>query len=168
MDVRYPIGKFQVDGTITEQQIAEWIQDISELPQKMSKLISELSEDQLNSSYRDGGWTVKQVVHHVADSHMNAFIRFKLALTEDNPTIKPYFEERWATLSDTTEAPVALSLSIIEGLHQRWVMLLNSKPDLTKTFYHPELDRSIRLDENVGMYAWHGNHHLAHIKLVQQ
>ncbi|WP_420849533.1 YfiT family bacillithiol transferase [Paenibacillus montanisoli] len=162
---RFPIGEFEWEGEISEGQRAAWIEDINALPALLRSAVSGLSEEQLDTPYRDGGWTVRQVVHHIADSHMNSFIRFKLSLTEDNPTIRPYYEDRWAELADTKSAPIELSLSLIEALHERWSRLLGSlsEKDYCRTFFHPESKRTFRLDYNLGVYAWHGKHHLAHI-----
>lgn len=169
MDIRYPIGTFAWEGEISSQQREIWIQEIKELPKKLKETVKGLTEEQLNLSYREGGWTVRQVVHHIADSHMNSYMRFKLALTEELPTIKPYFEERWALLQDSTEADIDLSLVLIEALHMRWVILLESMDDtqFKRQFHHPESNQLTSLDYNLGIYAWHGNHHTAHIKIVR-
>lgn len=163
-DPRYPIGKFHFDGPPSEEQRASFINDIEHTPVAMRAAIKDLSPQQLDTPYRDGGWTVRQVAHHVPDSHMNAYMRFKLALTEDEPTIKPYAEDRWAQLADTQSTPVEVSLALLESLHQRWVRLLHSlKPeDWKKTFRHPELGL-VSLERNLASYAWHGKHHVAHI-----
>lgn len=165
MDLRYPIGKFTNEGEIGPEQRAKWIEEIAELPALLRAAVSNLSEEQLNTPYREGGWQVRQVVHHIADSHMNSLIRFKLALTEDHPTIRPYEEARWAELSDSTIEPIESSLVLIESLHRKWVTLLQSMDDtqFARTFYHPGSGETVRLDQCLGMYAWHGRHHLAHI-----
>jgi uncharacterized damage-inducible protein DinB len=165
MDLRYPIGEFEFVGEISEEQRNKWIDDIEEMPEQLKSAVKDLSEEQLNTPYREGGWTIRQVVHHIADSHMNSLIRFKLALTEEEPSIKPYYEDRWAELGDTIEAPIDLSLSLLEALHKRWVLLLRTmKPaDFDSTFYHPQSREATRLDKNLGIYAWHGKHHIAHI-----
>ena len=126
MDARFPIGHFETNGDITEAQRMEWMNDIEQLPSLLAAAVKGLTQEQLDTPYRDGGWTVRQVVHHIADSHMNSFMRFKLALTEDHPTIKPYYEDRWAELADTVRAPIELSLTLIEALHIRWSLLLRS------------------------------------------
>ncbi|RJX37612.1 putative metal-dependent hydrolase [Paenibacillus pinisoli] len=164
-DIRYPIGTFHHDGEIDAAQRKSWIYEIASLPEQLGEAVSGLSSEQLSTPYRDGGWTVRQVIHHVADSHMNAYIRLKLALTEDNPVIKPYYEDRWAELQDTELEPVETSLALLASLHRRWTTLLQSLPGEAygRTFYHPEQGTSIPLDVNLGMYAWHGRHHLAHI-----
>lgn len=163
MDERYPIGKFQHDGEITKDVVNGWINEIEALPGLLREAVKGLDEDQLDTPYRTGGWTVRQVVHHLADSHMNAFIRLKLALTEQNPVIKPYNEAEWAKLPDSQLA-VDISLSLLESLHIRLVKLLRSlsPADLEKTFIHPE-SGEVPVGKNIGIYSWHGRHHLAHI-----
>ena len=165
MDARFPIGHFETNGDITEAQRMEWMNDIEQLPSLLAAAVKDLTQEQLDTPYRDGGWTVRQVVHHIADSHMNSFMRFKLALTEDRPTIKPYYEDRWAELADTVRAPIDLSLTLIEALHTRWGLLLRSmsESDYARSFFHPESEMFVRLDYNLGTYSWHGRHHLAHI-----
>jgi uncharacterized damage-inducible protein DinB len=165
MDHRYPIGRYHWDKEITEVDRQKWIAEIAALPERLQAAVTGLSDEQLDTPYRKGGWTIRQVVHHLADSHMNSLIRFKLALTENNPTIRPYYEDRWAELSDSRTLPVEPSLMLLTGLHSRWTTLLLSlsPDDYARTFYHPESEKSIRLDYNLGLYAWHGNHHLAHI-----
>ncbi|RTR35828.1 putative metal-dependent hydrolase [Robertmurraya yapensis] len=163
MDVRYPIGKFQVDSEITMDLVQGWIEDVDQLPGQLREAVEVLNDEQLDTPYRDGGWTVRQVVHHLADSHMNAYIRFKLALTEENPIIKPYEEAEWAKLPDS-ELPVEVSLAILENVHLRLVKILNSlgPEDLEKTFVHPDSGLTA-VAKNIGLYSWHGRHHLAHI-----
>ena len=166
--LKYPIGKFEKPAVISAAQLQSWRQEIETLPALMTALVAPLSEEDLNKTYRPGGWTIRQVVHHVFDSHINAYIRFKWTLTEDNPTIKAYHEDRWAELADYTNTPVEVSLRLLEGLHHRWSVLLRSlsEEDLQRMFFHPESKQSYRLDEMVGMYAWHGKHHLGHVRLV--
>ncbi len=168
--LRYPIGKYQKPQIITPNHLNQYFKDIEELPEKLGVAVANLSLQQLDTPYRPGGWTVRQVVHHIPDSHLNSYIRFKWTLTEDNPTIKAYFEERWAELPDSRETPVQVSLQLLDGLHKRWVILLRalSPQQLKRKFVHPETNASIRLDENIGLYAWHGNHHLAHITSLRQ
>lgn len=163
-DLSYPIGKFHFDGPLTEEQKQKSIDDIEGAPANLRAAVKELSPKQLDTPYRPGGWTVRQVVHHVPDSHMNAYIRFKLALTEDEPTIKPYEQQLWAELADTKETPIEVSLTLLESLHERWVFLLRSlRPgDWKRTFRHPELGL-VPLEKNLALYAWHGKHHVAHI-----
>lgn len=163
--LKYPIGKFQKPITITEKTLAQWIADIAEFPSKLKNEVSKLTDGELDRPYRRGGWTIRQVVHHCADSHMNSLIRFKLALTEEVPTIKPYKEDQWAQLSDA-QMPVAPSLQLLEALHSRWVNLLSSltEQELSRCYYHPEQQKEIDLKTTIGLYAWHCNHHLAHVR----
>lgn len=163
-DPRYPIGKFTFDGPLSDAQRKKLIDDIEQAPAAMRAAVQGLSPQQIETPYRDGGWTVRQVVHHVPDSHMNAYTRFKLALTEDEPTIKPYMEDRWAKLEDTRSTPLEVSLGLLDLLHNRWVRLLRSlqAEDWKRTFHHPELG-PMPLDKNLALYAWHGRHHVAHI-----
>lgn len=167
--LKYPIGQYERPVVITEADLQQYINIIEMFPSNIAKEVSHLKEEQLNTPYRDGGWTIKQVVHHCADSHMNSIIRFKLALTEDNPIIKPYQEDQWAELPDGKTLPIGYSLSLLEGLHARWVFLLKSlRPvDLKRTFIHPESKKVYELDENIGLYAWHCQHHLAHITTLK-
>ncbi|WP_256757572.1 YfiT family bacillithiol transferase [Cohnella sp. WQ 127256] len=164
-DMKYPIGHFNHEGPITVQQRVDWITEISVLPTRLAAALQGLSSEQLDTPYRPEGWTIRQVTHHIADSHLNSFTRFKLALTEEQPTIKPYYEDRWALLSDTLEAPVELSTTLIKALHERWVILLRSMTDedYARTFFHPGSKQVNRLEHATGMYAWHGRHHVAHI-----
>lgn len=163
-DPRYPIGKFHYEGTPTDQQRAKFISEIDQTPAGIRAAVKDLSPQQLDTPYRDAGWTVRQVVHHVPDSHMNAYLRFKLALTEDEPTIKTYEEDRWANLADTQSTPIEVSLALLENLHSRWVRLLRSlnENDWKRSFKHPELGL-MPLEKNLALYAWHGKHHTAHI-----
>ncbi len=164
--LRYPIGRFQKPKHIDKGIIRDWISVIEEFPMKLNSEVHNLTENQLEKQYRPNGWTIRQIVNHCADSHMNSFIRFKLALTEQIPVIKPYFEDRWAELCDTKMFPVTSSLKILEGLHERWIYLLYSlsDEDLERQFEHPETGELISLKMNIGIYAWHCEHHLAHIK----
>lgn len=163
--LRFPIGLFIKSEKYMKAILEQYIQTISDFPSKLKQEVSHLTNDQLETAYRPEGWTIKQVVHHCADSHMNSFIRFKLALTEDKPIIKPYFEERWAELPDSKNLPINSSLLLLEGLHERWSVLLNSltSEDLERKFIHPEHGNEIPLKENIAIYAWHCEHHLAHI-----
>jgi len=163
-DLQYPIGRFSFPDSSTAEQRQTWIQEISRAPRELRAAVWSLPPQQLDTPYRPGGWTARQVVHHVPDSHMNAFIRFKLALTEDQPTIKPYDEARWALLPDA-RLPIEPSLDLLEALHARWVGLLNSmsERDFQRTFVHPE-SGPWRLDQYLAQYAWHGRHHVAHIQ----
>ncbi len=164
--LQYPIGQFVKPDIIDLNTISLWINDIELFPSKLVYCMSDLNSQHLNLLHRPDGWSIKQIVHHCADSHMNAFIRFKIALTEENPTIKPYYEDRWANLPDSMLDDVETSLSLLTSLHHRWSVLLKNltEKDLERTFVHPEHGRKISLDENIGMYAWHCNHHLAHVK----
>lgn len=164
-DLRYPIGQYEPKPFSIQQKV-EWMADIKFLPLQLENAILNLDEKQLLTPYRDGGWTIQQLVHHVADSHMNAYIRFKLGLTEDNPTIKPYNEKLWAELNDTHKTPINVSLTLLHALHQRWDEVLKQISDdewNNHTVYHPESKRTMRLWFLLGMYAWHGKHHVAHI-----
>ena len=169
-DLRYPIGEFRLDGEITEQRRAAWIADVADAPAHLRAAVRGLTAEQIETPYRSGGWTVRQVVHHVPDSHLNAYIRFKLALTEDEPTIKPYEEARWAELGDTRATPLDVSLTLLAALHERWVVLLRSlgPADFARTFRHPEHARLFTLDRALAMYAWHGRHHVAHITALRE
>jgi hypothetical protein len=162
---KYPIGQFESPATITKEIVSQWIAAISSFPTRLKNEVNHLTEEQLDTQYRPEGWTIRQVIHHCADSHMNSLIRFKLALTEDQPTIKPYYEERWAELLDSKNMPIAPSLKMLEGIHERWTVLLNhlTEEQNGRVFIHPEHGKIFRLDENIGVYAWHCNHHLAHI-----
>jgi len=163
-DLRYPIGKFSYNGPLTEDRKQAFLDDIAHAPANLRAAVKELSEAQLDTPYRPGGWTVRQVVHHVPDSHLDSYMRFKLALTEDEPTIKPYAEDRWAELADTKATPVDVSLTLLESLHDRWVRLLRSlgPEDWKRTFRHPELG-TMTLEKTLALYAWHGRHHVTHI-----
>ena len=168
-DLRYPIGKFNYTEPLTEENRQAFLNDIAQAPAHLRSAVKKLSQAQLDTPYRPGGWTVRQVIHHLPDSHMNAFIRFKLALTEDEPTIKPYAEDRWAQLGDVAATPIDTSLCLLECLHQRWMNVLRSlSPEQWKrTFRHPELG-VMTLDKTLAMYAWHGRHHVAHITSLRE
>jgi hypothetical protein len=165
---KYPIGKFTPPASYTQQQMLLWLEDIKTLPGKVRQAVMALTETQLDTPYRPGGWTIRQVVHHIADSHANAFIRLKWALTEDNPTIKAYEEGEWALLPDY-KLPVEPTLRMLEGLHLRWVAIMEtlSEDQWSRTFVHPASGETIPLRKLLGLYAWHGNHHLAHITGVK-
>jgi hypothetical protein len=169
-EFKYPIGKYQKPEKITKQFLDESISEIELFPRRLRKAVTKLDTTQLDAPYRPGGWTVLQLVHHCADSHMNSVIRFKLALTEEKPVIKPYFEDRWAELADSKICAAEISLQLLDGLHGRWITLLRSltEEQLEKSFIHPEHGREIQLKEVIGMYAWHCNHHLAHITSLKQ
>ena len=164
MDLSYPVGKFDFKREVKAEEIPGLIAVIEEAPGNFRAAVAGLNEAQLDTPYRPGGWTVRQTVHHVADSHMNSYIRLRLALTETEPLIKPYEQAEWAELADAKAAPVEPSLQLIESLHYRWAMLLKSMKaaDFARTFRHPEIGL-VRLDQNLGLYAWHCRHHRAHI-----
>lgn len=165
--LKYPIGKFVKPEYINNETLAQWISDIEHLPKNIETLTKDLTLEQLQWVYRPNGWNIKQVVHHCADSHINAFIRFKLALTEESPTIKPYHEDLWANLIDGNADDLTDTLFLLKGLHAKLCYLLRyiPKADLsTKSYIHPQHGKRFTLDEAIGMYAWHSNHHLAHIK----
>jgi DinB family protein len=164
-DPRYPIGPFRFDGMMTDARRSECVARIAAAPAHLRAAVAGLTDTQLDSSYRPGGWTVRQVVHHVPDSHINAYTRIRLALTEDTPTIKPYEEARWAELPDARSAPVGPSLALLDALHARWVLLLRevSPAEGARQFRHPEHGRMMSIDEVIAMYAWHGEHHVAQI-----
>jgi uncharacterized damage-inducible protein DinB len=164
-DARYPIGRFVFQGKATPQLRERWIGEIAAAPGALRAAVAGLIPVQLDTPYRDGGWTVRQVVHHVPDSHINAYTRVKLALTESVPVIKPYDEARWAELPDVAATPIETSLTLLECLHRRWVLLLRSlgPSDMSREVRHPEHNRIMNLDELLALYAWHGLHHVAHI-----
>jgi hypothetical protein len=166
--LRYPIGKFVAPNEITETDVREWIAAIQALPTELRQSIRALDAAKLDTPYREGGWTVRQVVHHLADSHMNSYMRFRLALTEDTPHVKLYDEKGWAELADAKTAPPDLSLGLLDSLHARWVLLLKSMSgdDWKRRFQHPKMG-DVRLDSSLGMYAWHGRHHVAHIAALR-
>ena len=167
--MRYPIGEFQAKGAITGEQRRSLIDSLAGAPAKLRMAVEGLSDQELDTPYRPGGWNVRQVVHHLADSHMNSYIRMKLALTEEQPTIKPYDEKRWAELDDARTAPPEISLVLLESLHQRWVQFLRSLSpgDFARTFQHPE-SGIMSLDTALQYYEWHGRHHVAHITSLRQ
>ncbi len=164
MDLRYPIGKFAFPKEATAAERRQWIEEIAEAPAQLRAAIAGLNDRQLDTPYRDGGWTVRQVIHHVPDSHMNSYVRFKLALTESEPTVKPYDEAAWARLADSADTPVEVSLAMLDALHQRWVRLMSSLDEQgwKRPFRHPEIG-PVTLEQNLALYAWHGKHHTAHI-----
>lgn len=170
VDLRFPIGHFEHEGPISAEQRLNWISDIAHLPTVLAAALDGLNAEQLDTPYRPEGWTVRQVTHHIADSHLNSFTRFKLALTEAQPAIKPYAEERWALLADTIQAPVEQSLTLIAALHERWVYLLHTLSDdeYARTYFHPESLQVFRLDFVLGTYSWHGRHHVAHITSLRE
>jgi hypothetical protein len=166
--LRYPIGRFDPKENISFDEVKEFIRQIGELPSQLEAEVTSMNDESLQLPYRPGGWSARQVIHHIADSHMNGYIRCKLALTEDIPVIKPYMEDRWAILPDMTQTPVRVSLDLLGALHVRWVILLRSltETDLDRKYFHPESRREFSLRTSISNYAWHGRHHLAHIRLV--
>jgi uncharacterized damage-inducible protein DinB len=168
-DLRFPVGKFQPEPELSDGGRQNLIREIAETPAKLREAVKGLSEEQLDTPYRPGGWTVRQVVHHIPDSHMNAYIRFKLAMTEPEPPVKPYKENLWAELVDAKSSPVESSLTLVESLHQRWTIFLRSMAtaDFSRTVRHPEMG-TISLDRILQLYAWHGRHHVAHITSLRQ
>jgi uncharacterized damage-inducible protein DinB len=167
-DPRFPIGKFSYSGPLTAEQKSQCFENVEQAAPRLRAAVRGLSDTQLDTPYRDGGWTVRQVVHHVPDSHLNAYVRFKLALTEDDPTIKPYREALWAEMPDSRE-PVENSLALLESLHRRWMIVLRnlSDADWTRTFRHPEVG-PMTLEKTLALYSWHGPHHVAHITKLRE
>ena len=165
-ELQYPIGKPQIPENITQRDLEKWISDIERFPHELEFLVRELSEAQLDTPYRVNGWTIRQVIHHSYDSHHNSYTRFKWTLTEDQPVIKAYFEERWAELADSKSGPILLTIDALKALHAKWVFLLKNltKAELEKTFIHPDGNEVVSLKENIGIYAWHCQHHYAHIE----
>ena len=169
-DLRYPIGKFRrPEAALGDDQRREFIDAIEQTPARLTSAVKNLKPEQLDTPYRPDGWTVRQLVHHIPDSHMNAYVRMKLALTEEVPTIKPYDEARWAELADSKTA-IEPSLAILENLHKRWVLLLKSltPADFSRKYSHPEWAKPMSLDDTVALYAWHGKHHVAHITALRE
>ncbi len=169
MDVRYPIGRFQKVDTLTVSAREAYVTDLEQVSASLRAAVAGLTPAQIETPYRPDGWTVRQVVHHLPDSHLNAYIRFKLALTQDEPLITTYMEERWAELADTRETPIEVSLTLMEALHTRWTILLNalSAEEWQRTFRHPDLG-VMRLEQSLALYAWHGRHHVAHIRSLRE
>lgn len=168
-DARYPVGKFKPEGKLSYAQREHLIGELAEAPARLRAAVAGLDDAQLDTPYREGGWTVRQVAHHLADSHLNAYVRLRLALTENQPGIKPYDQAKWAELADAKTAPVDLSLALFDSLHQRLVLLLKSleAADFERTFLHPERG-PMTIDQNLAMYAWHARHHVAHITTLRE
>lgn len=168
-DPRYPIGRFSYSGPLTPEQKRQCLDDIEQTPARLRAAVRGLTDKQLDTPYREGGWTVRQVIHHVPDSHMNSYIRFKLALTEDVPTIKPYMEDRWAELPEAKQAAIDVSLALLDSLHQRWMLVLRglTDADWQRTFRHPELG-PMTLEKTLALYSWHGRHHVAHVTSLRE
>lgn len=169
MDARYPIGKYEAQP-FSHKQKEEWLLQLKFLPQELELAIQNLDSFQLNTPYREGGWTIKQLVHHIADSHMNAYTRFKLGLTENNPTIKPYEEKKWVELNDVDTVPVNTSITLVHALHERWYAAIKdlTEDQFQRTVVHPEQGRVMSLWLLLGLYAWHGKHHVAHITTLRE
>lgn len=167
-DLRYPVGQFDKNIEVTPELRRAMIQTIADLPKKIAEAVEGLNEEQLETPYRPDGWTVRQTVHHVADSHINSLCRFKLAMTEENPTIRPYFEDRWAELADS-KLPIDVSLKILEGIHLRWVVLLESltDEDFRRPLVHPD-NGEFSVEQFLALYAWHSRHHTAHITRLRE
>lgn len=167
--LKYPIGKLVFPEIITEENIKEYINDLRKLPHELAKAIEGLNDDQLDTQYREGGWTVRQVVHHVADSHMNGYIRVKWTLTEDNPLIKTYNQDEWVKLNDTFNTPVSVSINLLFAVHERWVNLLSAltKEEVKRKLTHPENSYE-RLEQLIALYAWHSKHHTAHVTSLRK
>jgi uncharacterized damage-inducible protein DinB len=163
-DLRYPVGRFNFEDAPAGRGREALIDELAGVPRSLREAVEGLSPEQLDTPYRPGGWTVRQVVHHLPDSHLNSYVRFKLALTEDEPAIRTYHEERWAELPDSRATPIGVSLALLDALHERWAVLLRSLADaeFARTFKHPEWGL-VTLDKALGIYAWHGRHHVAHV-----
>jgi len=168
-DLRYPVGKWQPQASLDEATRRKYIDEIASTPPKLRQAVAGLSEKQFDTPYRDGGWTVRQVVHHLPDSHLNSYVRFKLALTEETPTIKTYDEQKWAETPDVGKTPVEVSLQLLESMHARWIELLRGmKPaDFSRKLRHPE-HGEMTLDTLLSLYEWHGRHHVAHITALRR
>jgi len=171
MDVeslQYPIGRMSIPEIISEKDIQEWVIDLETVPQQLYEVLQNVSEEQLQLTYRPGAWTIQQLVHHLADAHMNSFIRIKLALTENVPTVKPFDENLWVLTPDSKTCSYEYGLKLLEGVHYRMVHLIKNltRDELNKTYYHPDSQKNITIKETLGIYAWHARHHLAHIKLA--
>lgn len=164
-DLRYPIGRFEWPTTVSRETLYSWLLVLENLPEDLRLAVSDLEQEQLDTAYRPGGWTLRQVVHHIADSHLNSYVRYRLALTEDAPQIKLYNEAAWADLHDAKTAQVDVSLHLVEAVHSRWILLMRSltEEQWQRTFLHPERG-PMRLDASAGLYAWHSQHHVAHIR----
>lgn len=168
--LRYPIGKVTLPEVIEPKDIKRWVSVLEELPGRLKYLVRNLNDQQLDTPYRENGWTIRQVLHHLFDSHTNSYIRFKWTLTEDEPLIKAYFEERWAELPDAKDTPIDLALQGLEALHAKWICLLRglNEDQLKRCFIHPESNNKVSLEQNIGIYAWHSEHHFAHIEQLMK
>jgi len=167
---KYPIGQFSMPEKYTEADLMNWLDDLRLLPERIEREIKRLDDDDFDTPYRDGGWTIKQVINHLADSHINMYVRVRMALTQTNPTILPYDQDSWAYLIDAEDGPVEPSIMILDGIHQRLLDLFDSMRhgEFERAYYHPEKKRSFKIWEAVALYAWHSNHHLAHIKQAKK
>lgn len=168
--LRYPIGKFKVSDNYNDDIRAQMIANIKSYPQRLTTVVMELKEEQLDTPYRPDGWTIRQVIHHLADSHVNSYVRFRWTLTEDTPMIKAYNESSWAELPDASSAPIKFSLNLLKSIHARWTLLMErmSEKDFSKELGHPEWDNNLSLDTMLQLYSWHCDHHLAHITSLMQ
>jgi hypothetical protein len=166
--LKYPFGRFEYGKTYSNSETAKHAASIASLPSELNLLVKQFTPEMLEKSYRTDGWTARQIIHHIADSHANAFIRVKLTLTESTPVIKPYDQDKWALLDDSMHAPIESSLKMIEAIHERWSYILRSltADDLSKKYIHPEYDREFRLDELIALYAWHGKQHCGHLQII--
>jgi len=166
-DLRFPIGRFTYPDKVSTAERDDFLNRLESTPARLRAVVAGMSAGQLDTPYREGGWTVRQVVHHVPDSHMNSYVRFKLALTEDEPVVKPYDEAAWALLGDTANTPIETSLTLLESLHGRWVTLLRglTEEQWKRKMRHP-VNGALRLDQVIALYAWHGDHHIAHVQSV--
>ncbi len=167
-NLSYPIGQFEIDKDITTEKRVKWIEEIEKAPTQLNNAVDGLTTEQIDTPYRPGGWTVRQVVHHLPDSHLNAYLRFKLTVTEDEPTIRTYDQDQWAEILDAKTAPIEMSLNLLESLHKRWVFFLKSltEDDFALKFIHPEIGK-LNLSDLLSLYAWHGRHHIAHINSLR-
>lgn len=163
--LKYPIGRFQPLDSVDEKQIEQWISALADFPGRLANLVANLNDQQLNLVYRQGGWSIRQVIHHLADSHINAYVRVKLAITENNPHIRPYDEASWAECEEARLGDIAVSLALLANLHQRWALFLSTLKfsDFDRIYFHPEHQKTFNLKYLLGLYVWHGEHHLAHI-----
>jgi hypothetical protein len=168
MDLRFPVGEFKPEESYTEADRVRFIEEVEAAPARLREAVAGLGEEQLDTPYRPGGWTVRQVAHHLPDSHFNGYVRMKLALTEDEPMVKTYMEDRWAELADYKAAP-DVSLTLLDAVHQRWVSVLRSlgPAELARKFRHPEWG-TVSLEQQLALYAWHGRHHVAHITSLRE
>lgn len=168
--LRFPIGKFNMPSEFSEETVSKWISEIKSFPQRLKQAISNFTTEDFQNTYRPEGWTAAQVIHHCADSHLHAYIRTKLALTEDSPVVKPYEESDWAKMPDAMQLDVTSSVALLESLHHRWVETLSplDAASRERTYFHPQHQKTFPVNYLIGLYAWHGNHHLAHVNLCKK